>query len=148
MFDPNQFLDMQVDGTNDTKKIPCPAGDFPGIAEKVEVRSWQKKDDPSVSGLTLEVTWVIEDASVKETTGRDKVMVRQGVMLDLTESGGLDMGKGRNVALGRLREAIGLNTPGQPFSFSMIPGRMALCNVSHRVVGEDVYDEIKKVAKM
>lgn len=148
MFDPQSFLDMSIDGALDTKKIPCPIGDFPAVAEKVEVRTWVKKDDPSVSGLTLEVLWNIEDANVKAELNKDKVVVKQGVMLDLTAEGGLDMGKGKNLGLGRLREAIGKNEQGQPFSFSMIPGCMALVNVSHRVVGEDIYDEIKKVAKM
>jgi hypothetical protein len=148
MFDPQSFLDMTVDGTNDTKKQPVPVGDYQAIVDKVDCRTWQSKADPSKSGLTLDVTWSIEDQGVKDLMGRDKVTVRQGIMLDLTEAGGLDMGKGRNLGLGRLREAVGLNVPGQPFSFTMLTGRMALVNVSHRVDGEDVYDEVKKVAKL
>ena len=85
---------------------------------------------------------------MKELLGRDKVTVRQGIMLDITDSGGLDMGKGRNIGLGRLREAIGLNTPGQPFSFSMVAGRVAKVNVSHRIDGENIYAEVKGVAKL
>ena len=148
MFDPNQFLDMQVEGSNDTKTIPVPAGEFTAIAEKVECRAWQSKKDPSKSGLTLEVHWNIDDNSVKELIGRDKVTVRQGVMLDLTDSGSLDMGKGRNIGLGRLREALDLNQAGSPFAFSMIPGRMAKVKVEHRVVDDAIYAEVKSAVKL
>lgn len=148
MFDPNQFLDLQITEANDTKVIPVPVGEFTAVADKTECRTWQSKKDPSKSGVTLEVTWAIDDQGVKELLGRDQVTVRQGIMLDLTDEGGLDMGKGRNVGLGRLREALGLNVPGQPFAFSMIPGRMAKIKVDHRIDGENVYAEVKGAAKL
>ena len=69
-------------------------------------------------------------------------------MLDLTDSGSMDMGKGRNVGLGRLREALNLNQPGQVFSFSMIPGRLAKVAVSHRIDGENIYAEVKSLARL
>lgn len=148
MFNPDQFLDMQVTEANDTKLTPVPVGEYVAVIEDVKCRQWQSKQDPSKSGLTLDITWSIDDPAVKELLGRDKVTVRQGVMLDLTESGGLDMGKGRNVGLGRLREAVGLNTPGQPFSFSMLVGRVAKVSVSHRIDGDNIYAEVKGVTKL
>lgn len=148
MFSPEQFLDMQVTESNDTKVIPVPVGEYVAVVEEVKVRNWQNKQDPSKAGMALDVFWAIDDQAVKEFLGRDKVTVKQGVMLDLTDSGGLDMGKGKNVGLGRLREATNLNTPGQPFSFSMFPGRVAKVKVEHRVDGETIYAEVKQVAKM
>ena len=147
MFNPDQFLDMQITEANDTKLTPVPVGEYVAVIKEVKCRQWQSKQDPSKSGLTLDVTWSIDDPAVKELLGRDKVTVRQGVLLDLTESGGLDMGKGRNVSLGRLREAVGLNTPGQPFSFSMLVGRVAKVSVSHRIDGDNIYAEVKSVTK-
>lgn len=148
MFNPDQFLDMTVTDSNDTKTIPVPAGEYIAIVEEVKCRQWQSKKDPSLSGLTLDIQWSLDDAGVKETLGRDKVTVKQGIMLDITDSGGLDMGKGRNVGLGRLRDALGLNTPGQPFSFSMLSGRVAKVKVEHRIDGDNLYAEVKGVAKM
>lgn len=147
MFNPDTFLQATSTEANDTKKIPCPAGEYIAIAEKVEARQWQSKDGLK-SGIALDITWAIDDPAVKEVVGRDNVQVRQGLMLDMLESGGLDMGKGKNIALGRVREATGLNVPGQPFAPSMIQGRAAKVTVSHRVDGEDIYDEIKKVAAL
>lgn len=148
MFSPEQFLEMQVTDSNDTKLTPIPVGEYTALPDKVEVKSWAKKDDPSVSGLKLVINWSIDDPAVKELLARDKVTARQDIMLDLTDSGGLDMGKGRNVGLGRLREATGLNTPGQPFSFTMLLGRPAKISVSHRIDGEAIYAEVKGVAKL
>ena len=68
-------------------------------------------------------------------------------MLDLAATGGLDMSEGKNVALGRLREALGLNDPSQSFSFHQLPGLMGRVNVTHRVVGEDTFADVKAVTK-
>ena len=148
MFNPDQFLDMQIEGQNDTKIIPVPAGEYTAMIEEVKVRQWQGKADPSKSGLTLDVQWSIDDASVKELLGRDKVTVKQGIMLDLTDAGGLDMGKGRNIGLGRLREALDLNQPGRPFSFTMLTGRVARVSVSHRIADDNIFAEVKQVARI
>lgn len=148
MFNPDQFLDMQFEGQNDTKVVPVPAGEYTAMIEEVKVRQWQGKADPSKSGLTLDVQWSIDDPSVKELLGRDKVTVKQGIMLDLTGAGGLDMGKGRNIGLGRLREALDLNQPGRPFSFTMLTGRVARVSVSHRIADDNIFAEVKQVARM
>lgn len=147
MFSAEQFLDMQVDGAMDTKVVPVPVGEFLGICTEVKARTWASKKDPSKSGVTLDLTWEIEDQNVKAMLGREKVTVRQGIMLDLTESGGLDIGKGKNVGLGRVREAVGLNSPGQPFSATMIVGRPAKLKVTHRVDGETIYAEVSGVTR-
>ena len=146
-FDPNTFLNTTYEEANDTKITPCPVGEYLAVASKVDAKTWASLDG-SKSGVKLEILWEIDDANVKQLLGRDKVTSRQNLYLDLNEAGtGLDLGKGKNVGLGRLREALDLNTPGQAFAFSMIEGRLAKVMVSHRVDGEDIYDEVKKVAK-
>lgn len=146
-FDPSTFLNQTFEEANSTVLTPCPEGEFPGIAEKVDVNTWQKKDG-SASGLKLDLVWDIQDEGVKAATGRDPTRVRQSIMLDLTDTGQLDMGKGKNVNLGRLREALDLNQPGAPFSFSMIQGRMGKVMVKHRIDNDNIYDEVKAVAKL
>jgi hypothetical protein len=149
MFDPNTFLEMTVEESNSTTSTPVPAGEYLALVEKVEARPWTKKDDPSVSGMALDITWNIDDANVKALLERDKVTAKQGVMLDLSDSGGLDMGKGKNVGLGKLRQAMDLNEPGRPFSFKMLEGRMARVTVSHRINPKDaeqIFAEVKAVA--
>lgn len=146
MFDATSFLDMSIEGAMDTVSVPVPVGEYTAVVEKVDARPWTSKNDPTKSGVALDVVWNIDDQGVKETLGRDKVTVKQGIMLDLTEAGGLDLGKGRNIGLGKLRAALNLNQPGQPFSPSMLNGRVAKVKVTHRIDGDNVYAEVKEVA--
>ena len=87
---------------------------------------------------------------MKQQLGRDKILVKQGIMLDLDATGQrLDVSKGKNINLGRLREALDMNDASQPFSFNMLPGNAARARVTHRMDqnGEDVYADIKMVTK-
>lgn len=147
-FSPEQFLELQINDANSTKSTPCPVGEFIAVIEEVKARNWAKKDDPSVSGMALDIIWSVDDAAVKAELDREKVLVKQGVMLDLTQAGGIDTGKGKNVSLGRLREATGLNEAGRPFSFSMLKGRVAKIKVKHRIDGDNIYGEVEAVAKI
>ncbi len=144
VFDPTAFIDAAVTEAMDTKTVPVPVGEYQAIVESIKTRTWVSKDDPTKSGVALDVQWEVLDENVKALLGRDKVTVKQGVMLDTT-AGRLDLGKGKNISLGRLRSALGLNNPGEAFSLSMLTGRMGMVTVSHRVDGEDIYAEVRKV---
>lgn len=153
-FDPAMFLEATLMDANSTVSIPVPAGEYIAILGDVKARQWQSKDDPTKQGVALDIIWEVDAGSLtpdgttlKDYLGRDKIQVKQGIMLDLNEGGGIDTGKGKNVKLGKLREAVGCNVPGQPFSFSMMQGRPARVVVEHRVVGEEIFGEIKSVAK-
>lgn len=147
-FDPQSFLDAAVSGSNDTQVVPVPVGEYVGVIEKVNARQSQSKDGTQTYTF-LDIFWIVEDEGVKELLGRPTVVCKQGIGLDIDpRTGGLDMGKGRNVGLGRLREATGKNDSSQPFSFAMLPGSAAKINVQHRISGEETYAEVKAVAKM
>lgn len=148
MFSPEQFLDLQVTDSNDTVVVPVPVGEYLAVVKEVKIRPWQSKADPSKAGIALDLQWTIDDAGVKALLGRDEVNVKQGVMLDISEQGGFDMGKGKNIGLGRLREATGLNQAGQPFSVTMLTGRMAKVRVEHRAVDDQIFAEVKAVARV
>lgn len=141
-FDPQAFLDTQTTEVNDTRILPCPVGEWPATVDNVDIKSGvsQKSGEP---WTRLNVKWKIEGCDANRLADRDPIFVTQGVMLDITDNGGLDMGKGRNVQLGRLREAIGLNKPGQPFSFRMLIGRSAKVRVDHREYEGNIFDDVK-----
>lgn len=146
-FNPQEFLDAAVTEANDTKVIPVPQGEYLAVIDKITPRTWQSKDGTQ-SGIALDILWIIEDQGVKDFLGRDTVNCKQGIMLDLLPSGALDMSKGKNIGVGRLREAVGLNTPGQAFSFQQLPGQMAKVLVKHRLAtdgSDDIFSEIKAV---
>lgn len=146
-FDPNAFFNSTVTEANSTELTPVPEGEYLAIADKVTIVPWSKKDG-SDSGLKLQIIWDIQDENVKALLERSKVTVRQDQMLDLTDTGQLALGKGQNVGLGRLRTAVGLNTPGEPFSFTMIQGQIAKVLVKHRAGDqpEQIFAEVRGVA--
>lgn len=151
MFDPNVLLDQEVEGSNATKLRPCPAGEFTAIIDGIKLRSWAKKDDPTVNGVSLDVMLDIQDQAIREELGRDKILVKHSCSLDFVIDGNgkpvLDMHKDKNVDLGRLRAACGLNDPDRKFSLNMLNGQAVKVMVSHRQDPEDpetVYAEVNR----
>lgn len=153
-FDPKTFLESTFNEASSTERIPVPAGEHNAVIEKVDCRAWQGKQDPSKSGLALDVTYALDSEAARQATGREKVTVTQGIMLDLTASGALDFSKGKNVDLGRLRDAVGLNVPGQPFGFLMLQGKVCKVVVGHKPSTKpgarpgDVFENVDAVVKL
>jgi hypothetical protein len=58
------------------------------------------------------------------------------------------MSKGKNVSLGKLREAVGQNKPGKPWSPAHLNGAQLDVLVTHRADKDtgDIYAEVKRVA--
>lgn len=147
-FDPKTFAQMTFKEANSTKIIPVPAGDHAATITKYEILAWAAKDDASKNGLKMNIFFNCDDPAVAAQTMRDQNVVRHEFFLDLNEVG-LDMGEGKNIKLGRLREAVGLNRPGEPFSFDMLVGQRAMVAVTHRLTADgDPVAEAKSVAKL
>lgn len=148
MFDANQFLAATFNEASATELKPAPEGEYIGTIQPVTSESF--KSGVSAAGnawarLDL-IVQVENDLTIKAATGMDKKNIRAGVMLDMTPNGGLDFSEGRNITLGRLRKAVGLNAPGQPFSFQMLSGKVVKISVKHRLDKDDaskVYEDVK-----
>jgi hypothetical protein len=134
-FDPAAFLDAVTTAASSTQALPVPVGEYTAIVKDVKGRTWQSKDG-SASGLALDIVYEIDDENVKKLLERPTVTVRQSIMLDTTEQGTLDNGKGKNVQLGRLREAVGQNVPGQPWAPRMLVGQPLRVAVSHEMYND------------
>ena len=132
-FDAQNFMNQVFDETNDDKRAICPAGEFLAQIIKVEPKSGTigKGERVGEPWASLSIQWNVTDPAVLALAKRDKVVVFQSVMLDLTANGGLDMGEQRNIALGQLRTSLGQNTKGQPWSPVMMTGQMAKIRVKH-----------------
>ena len=138
-FDPESFLDLEIEGANDTRLIPIPVGEYIATVEKGDKVREIKSKDGTDTFYSLPIVWRIDDPSVLEATQRDKVTIRADIFLDILPSGALDMGKGKNVQLGKYREALGLNDPTRPFSMRMFINRAAKIKVgqrAHKETGE------------
>jgi hypothetical protein len=151
MFNPEVFLNTTTTSAADTQLLPVPEGEYTAVSSPVTKDSFRTFDikrgaRAGTKGMSLDLEWTINDEALKAELGREP-KVRQSMMLDTTGDGsGLDFGKGRNIGLGRLREALGQNKDGQPWSFAMLGSQVARVKVKHRMVEDKVYAEVSEVS--
>jgi len=141
-FNPEDFMATQIKGEIDTKIIPIPEDDYTGQIQKLTTRV---NTDGTV---IMDIHWEILDDSVKELTGMNVPIARQGIWLDLDESGNIDLSKGKNRQLGLVRTAVGQNSD-KAWSPNMLLGMMALVKVEHSPNASDPespYANVKRVA--
>jgi hypothetical protein len=108
VFDPETFMQSTLTEANSTVVEQVPPGEYTAIIKEAKPRVGSNQ----ASGeqfVVLDVTYSIMDDNLKQKLGREELIVKQGIFLDVTDAGALDMGKGKNVGLGRLREALGKN---------------------------------------
>lgn len=148
-FNPESLLGANYEEANSTELVPLPDGDYLAVSDPITAESFKqfditKGERAGQKGLMLFVGWNIsdDDGKLKEALGRSP-KIRQSIMLDVTKDGGLEFGKGRNVSLGRLREALGQNGNGRPWTWSMLGGQAARIKVGKK--GE--YTNVLDVAK-
>jgi len=130
-FNPDTFLNTETSEANATVYVPVPEGEWPGVIKEIKPRVL---DD---GRPILDVNYIIDDEGVRQETGMAEPKVRQSIWLDVTEAGGLDFGKGKNVALGRLREALGQNQSGKPWAPGMLVGGVAKVKITHSIDKRD-----------
>ena len=114
-FDPQTFLNVEVEGEMEVRYTPVPEGDYISTIDEIAVREVQG------GSIVLDVTHLIHDEALAEKMGMDRLTVRQGIFLDIEPDGRIALGPNKNVRLGRLREAVGQNAPG-PWNFQMLKG--------------------------
>jgi hypothetical protein len=146
-FDVNTLLDLEIRAATSTDYTPVPEGVYRAIIRKVDIR----RNTSKASGeafTSLDLSCEVDDEVARTVTGMDHPTVRGSMILELNSDGGLDFGKGRNVRLGRLREAVDLNDERKPFSFRMLVDRQVKVDVRHRLAESgEVYAEVKAFAK-
>jgi hypothetical protein len=146
MFDPVSFLDAEVKGANSTEIVPIPIDEYPGTVKKVDVKTGTS-DKTGEPWARLELMWTVDDPDLAAKLNRKEVTVRQQIMLDLTDSGTMDMAEGRNVRLGRLRDALSLNDKSKPFSLRMFEGRSAKISVKQETYKDQIQNYVDAVVK-
>lgn len=148
-FNSAEFLGETFTESTSTEMVQVPPGTYPAVVKKLDARQGEKEGK---TWRAVDITWEIDDATVKQATGMEHPTVRQGVFLDLTEAGQLDFGKGKNVTLGRIRAALGQNDPGKAWSFSQLLGGAATVTVVQEpgkgADAERLFARVKSVAAL
>jgi hypothetical protein len=148
VFNPDKFLESTTTDASSTSRNPVPEGEYKATVDDLEVRNVETKRGER---QILRILWEIHDDEAKAATGLDRVIVRQDLWLDLNDRGGLDTGKGKNVSLGRVREALGQNTPGEAWNPGMLKGAgPALLVVIERPdhASDAIYNDVKSVGRL
>jgi hypothetical protein len=144
-FDPEEFLNSTTTEPNATIYEPIPPAEYQAVIEDIKFQSGVSDKGP---WNRLEVLWNIEDEPLRELLGKKKLLSRQSIMLEMLETGGIATGRGKNVGYGRLREAVDLNRPGEPYSPRMLIGRRAKVKVEHEEYKGNVMDKVTAVASL
>jgi hypothetical protein len=154
LFDPQAFLETEVEGASSTRSSPTPLGRYEMVV--AEMPKFKQIIPPAGADYeaftTMEVECLISGDAldstgrpVKETTGKDRNFARYSCRIDRTPGGNLDMGQGKNVGLGRLREAVGQNNPSLKWKPSMLINARFSGEVKHKPDKRDasvVYAEV------
>jgi hypothetical protein len=146
-FDPNVFMNAFTTDANDTQYIQVPEGEFQATIDKIEAKVVGQETPRPI----LNVLWKTSDPEVQNATGRAENTVRQTIWLDVTDGGGLDFGRGKNVGLGKLRDALGQNKPGASWGPGMMVGGVARIKVKHSIDKRDgvtINAEVSGVTKL
>lgn len=133
-FDTSSFLDFTTTEES-VKRPPLPAGDYTGVIGDITVSDWVSRDDPTKAGKKFEVALTVDvpgDIAAEVGLLEPTLKMKDSVMLDLTESGSLDYGVGKNAKLRKYREATGNNVAGKPFNPRMLIGNVVTVKVNHR----------------
>jgi len=151
-FDPNAFMQAASDPMP-TQMSVCPEGEYPFMidsdAKSVAVKNIKgvgKESGKPYDFYQMEIICLLADEAVKAKLNRGKVTVHYRVNLDISD-GKLEQGDGRNVGLGRLREALGQNTPGWKPADLLGAGPF-IGKVEHTTVKDATYADIVRVAKI
>lgn len=151
IFDPSQLLDSTTTEAL-TKRPPLPIGDYVGVITDIQIRAWEsKKPDAKVkSGFAADLKIEVDTTQyphAQEVVGIPKVILNAGIMLETNASGSIDWGQGKNGALRRYRDALGMNNPGESFNLRSMQGRLIRVKVKHREYEGEFYDEVDSVSK-
>ncbi len=139
-FNPELFLNTTVDAVLSTEYVNLPVGDYVAVIGPITADSFKSFDikrgeNAGKKAYRLDLELMVDDpeGKLKELLGRPP-KVFDGIMLDLRADGSLEFGKGRNVQLGKLRDAVGQNKAG-PWTFGNLAGQPVKITVTH-----DTYD--------
>lgn len=148
MFDPETLLGSETQGAMSTEYTPIPIGEYVGIIKDLNVKQVVSQKNGETYNF-FEIKYAIDDQEVAEITGMTEPVARQSMILDITPGGTLDLGKGKNVQLGRLRAACKQNDPSKPWSFEMLRGQTVKVSIKHRTADDgQIYAEVKNVAPL
>lgn len=140
MIDNSTFANLVTTEAMETVVPQVPAGPRPGYIKEFKLR--QQKE-----WWLMDVTWVVTDQESIDATQNPEPKVRQSIFVDFTPDGALDNGKGKNIQLGKLREAVNQNQKGKPWSPGMLVGATGMLDVAHEMYKGNLQAKVAGVTR-
>lgn len=142
-FNPDSFLATETEEAGETKYTPIPEDDYQAMVDDVTAR--EAKDSQ-----ILDVTYEILSDELRKSMDMEKITVRQSFFLDITD-GVMSTGANKNIKLNKLRDALGQNVSGKPWSPMMMKGAgPVLIKIIQNPDKEDpeiIYSNVSRVTK-
>lgn len=124
MFNPEEFMNTQQEAEEfDTRRSLVPPGEYTAVLDRIEARTVGEDNKPILS-----CGYKIINSDVEGANDR---LVFDTVWLDMDANGNLMRGPDKNLKLGQILEAVGLN--GKPWSPPMLQGQVVMVHVSSRM---------------
>src|SRR5712664_1234665 len=155
LFDAEQFLDSTTTEAGEKRDNLPLTQEYIAEITDIAARQSQGKKDVTQTYLFFDFPMTIhlkdEYPDLAAKIGIDKLTMKYGVSVDLTEGGAIDWSKGRNNGLRILREATGTNVAGQPWNPRMLLGHRVRVQLKLREWPEgsgNWLEDVKAVAKV
>ena len=154
VFDPNTFLDAQVEESNE-KRATIPAenpdsedGLYMAVIGEIKTDSGiiGKGDRTGQPWISMVIPLKLQfGAKVQGLELPAEFQLTDRAFLDVTPEGGLDMAKGKNRQQRAYREATGLNNPGEAFAWRMLQGRTLKVKLAHELYEGEIVEKISQI---
>lgn len=156
MFDVNQFLSGSTDAPMATRPEKPKEGTYLARVSQVENpdevgTKWIQPPEGNRTWIKLSIPFDVYDPTLLESMGRKQpIKVWSDWRLDIDEnSGGAATGAGKNIDLGRLRAALGQNSPGVPWTFNQLfgagPVKVKIVHQTNKQNPDDPFVKIVRV---
>jgi hypothetical protein len=145
IFNAEVLLNAATEKSHATSIPPLPEQEFIFTVTKIDFK--QPKDGVIIMELSAETT----DPVAVAATGINPSRSRWSTFVDLTESGLLDDTDGKNIGIGKIREAVGQNTAGVPWAPAALMGQQFRGKIVQKADAKDatvIRSEIGAVAKL
>lgn len=158
LFDPAAFLSAQQTEVNEKRELfpvsnpTSPDGLYIGVIGEISTASGtigkgEKTGEPWMS-IVIPIKFDVPQQLQAEKQLPATFQFTDRVFLDLMPGGrGIDNGKGKNKGQFAYREALGMNTPGEPFSWAATQGRPIKFRLVHELYNGNIMEKIAGVFK-
>lgn len=156
-FDAQQFLDSTTTEAGEKRENLPQSQEYIAEITDIDARSSQGKKETNRDQTYLffdypMTIWLKDEyPDLAAKIGIDKITMKHGVSVDVTERGAIDWSKGKNNGLRILREATGTNVAGQPWNPRMLVGRRVRVSLKLREWPEgsgNWLEDVKAIAKV